>query len=151
MLPYRDSPITKAALAIFFLIIVGSAYFEVRGILWGPSIAVPQSIKQVSNPYIEITGTTTHISSLEMNGASVPVTETGSFDVPYVLTPGDNRIVLDAKDTYGHTTQKVLQIVYTPSSTSSETAATSTGTTTASSTSTPSSASSEASTTPVAH
>jgi uncharacterized protein YfaP (DUF2135 family) len=114
MLPYRDSALTKIALAVFFLIILGYAYFEARGILFGPTIQVSQTVEQVSTPYIELTGTTTHIATLSMNGQSVPVTEQGAFDIPYALSPGYNRIVLDATDKYGHSTQKVIQIVYAP-------------------------------------
>ena len=117
MLPYRDSQITKIALVIFFIIIAGYAYFEARGILFGPSIYVSSSVEQVSDPYIEIKGSTQHISALSMNGESVPVTEQGDFDVPYVLAPGFNRIVLDAKDKYGKSTERVVEIVYTPSTT----------------------------------
>src|ERR1700722_7484837 len=110
MLPYRDSTLTKIALAIFFLIILGYAYFEARGILYGPAIYVSQTVEQVSTPYVELTGTTSNIATLSMNGEAVPVTEQGVFDVPYALSPGYNRIVLDASDKYGHTTQKVIQI-----------------------------------------
>ncbi|HTR18439.1 MAG TPA: hypothetical protein VMH91_00445 [Candidatus Paceibacterota bacterium] len=127
MLPYRDSVLTKIALVLFFLIIIGYAYFEARGILFGPSIQVSQTIEEVSNPYIELTGTTTHIAELDMNGQAVPVTEAGVFDIPYALSPGYNRIVLDAKDKYGKSTEKIIQIVYTPASTTpAQTAATST-------------------------
>jgi Glucodextranase, domain B len=114
MLPYRDSTLTKIALAIFFIVIAGYAYFEARGILYGPQIDVPQDVEDVSSPYVEITGTTTHIAQLTMNGLGVPVTEQGAFDIPYALSPGFNRIVLDATDKYGHSTEKVIQIVYTP-------------------------------------
>ena len=118
MLPYRDSRITKVALLLFFLIIAGYGYFEARGILFGPSIKVESSVQNVSNPYIEIKGTASHISSLEMNGQSVAVTENGQFDIPFVLAPGFNRIVLDAQDKYGKKTEQVIEIVYTESSTS---------------------------------
>ena len=117
MLPYRDSRITKVALILFFLIILGYAYFEAQGILWGPSIAVSNTIQQVTSPYIELTGTTSHIASLAVNGLSVPVTEAGAFDIPLALSPGLNRIVLDAQDKYGHSTQKVVEIVYVPATT----------------------------------
>jgi hypothetical protein len=115
MLPYSDSRVTKFVLAVFFLIILGYAYFEARGILFGPSIDVTSNVEQVSDPYIEIKGSTAHIAQLSMDGASVPVTESGAFDVPYVLAPGYNRIVLDAKDKYGKSTERVIEIVYTPS------------------------------------
>jgi hypothetical protein len=134
MLPYRDSVLTKVILVLFFLIILGYAYFEAQGILFGPSIQISQSIEEVSDPYIELTGTTTHISELDMNGQSIPVTEAGAFDIPYALSPGYNRIVLDAKDKYGKSTEKVIQIVYTPSTSSGQTQATTTPETAATST-----------------
>jgi hypothetical protein len=137
MLPYRDSALTKIALALFFLIILGYAYFEARGILYGPAIYVGQSIEQVSTPYIELTGTTTHIATLSVNGAGVPVTEQGAFDIPYALSPGYNRIVLDATDKYGHSTQKVIQVVYTPATSTPVLTATSTAATSTVATSTP--------------
>jgi uncharacterized protein YfaP (DUF2135 family) len=126
MLPYRDSTLTKIALVVFFLIIAGYAYFEATGILYGPSIQVSQTIEQVSTPYIELTGTTTHIQALTMNGQSIPVTEAGAFDIPYALSPGYNRIVLDATDKYGKTTEKIIQVVYTPATSTASVSATTT-------------------------
>jgi len=128
MLPYRDSRLTRIALIAFFVIILGYAYFEARGILYGPSIQVPQTVEQVSVPYVQIAGTTTHIATLSLNGQSIPVTEAGAFNVPYALSPGYNRIVLDATDKYGHSTEKVIEIVYTPASTTPTTEVTATTT-----------------------
>lgn len=137
MLPYRDSTLTKVALAIFFLIIIGYAYFEARGILFGPTIQVSEGIDQVSSPYIELTGTTTHIATFSVNGQSVPVTEAGVFDIPYALSPGFNRIVLDATDKYGNATEKIVEIIYTPATSTVPvvTATSTTSTSTSSSTS----------------
>ncbi|MDR3570825.1 MAG: hypothetical protein P4L81_01335 [Candidatus Pacebacteria bacterium] len=130
MLPYRDSKLTRVFLICFFIAIALYAYFEARGILFGPTIQLTQTATQVSTPYVEITGTTAHIATLTVNGQGVPVTEAGAFDIPFALSPGFNRIVLDASDKYGHSTEKVLQIVYSApsgsSSLSTTTAATST-------------------------
>ncbi len=126
MLPYRDSRITKIALAVFFVIIAGYAYFEARGMLFGPSISISGRAMLVSDPYVEIKGSTARIASLTMNGADIPVTQSGAFDQPYTLSPGYNRIVLDAKDRYGKTAERVIEIVYRPSPTSSVTTSTST-------------------------
>jgi hypothetical protein len=54
----------------------------------------------------------------------VPVTEAGGFDIPFALSPGFNRVVLDATDKYGHATEKVLEIVYTPATSTSPSLAT---------------------------
>ena len=114
MLPYRDSRITRIALIVFFLLIVGYAYFEARGVLYGPSIAVTPGVQEVTDPFISIQGKADRIAELSMNGRPISVTEDGAFNEPYLLSPGLNRIMLDATDSYGRTTQQIVQVVYTP-------------------------------------
>ena len=114
MLPYRDSRLTYIALGIFFLIVVGYAYFEARGLLFGPSITVSSEITEVHDPFVMIKGQADRIASLSMNGKVIPVTENGMFEEPYLLSPGYNRIVLDATDKYGRKRSHAIEIVYTP-------------------------------------
>lgn len=114
MLPYRDSRFTVIALLVFLAIALGYAIFEARGILIGPRIDVPQGISEVHEAYILIQGRAERISSLSMDGQQIPVTESGDFAQPYLLAPGYNRIVLDAKDSYGRARQQVIQILYAP-------------------------------------
>ena len=117
MLPYRDSRITKIALVLFFLVVAGYAYYEARGILFGPQIEVAAGITEVHDPFIIIKGQADRISSLSMNGKEISVTEDGIFEEPYLLSPGLNRVILDAADKYGRSRQAIIQIVYTPTST----------------------------------
>ncbi len=114
MLPYRDSKITKIALGVFFLAVIGYAYFEARGILYGPRIQVPKERVEVSEQFIIIRGKADRISELRMNGKAIDVTSDGAFAEPYLLVPGLNRIMLDAEDKYGRQQQESIEIVYTP-------------------------------------
>src|SRR3989338_5732445 len=114
MLPYRDSRLTYIALGIFFLIVLGYTYYEARGLLFGPSISVSSKVTEVHEPFIVIKGQADRIASLSMNGKNIPVTENGAFEEPYLLSPGYNRIVLDASDKYGRTRRQEIEIVYTP-------------------------------------
>ena len=116
MLPYRDSRFTRIILIGFFIVVLGYAYFEGRGLLAGPTITVSGRVMEVSEPFITIEGQAQRITSLSMNGKAIPVTEDGAFSEPYVLSPGYNRIVLDASDRYGKTTERVIEIVYVASS-----------------------------------
>lgn len=116
MLPYRDSRITKAVLIVFFVLVVGYAYFEAQGILFGPAITVDSNVTEVHDPFITVKGKADRIASLSMNGKQITVTEDGSFSQPYLLAQGDNRIVLDASDKYGRSRRQVIEVVYTPSS-----------------------------------
>jgi len=116
MLPYRDSRLTYIALGVFFLIVLGYAYYEARGLLFGPSITVSSSVTEVHEPFILIKGQADRIASLSMNGKTIPVTENGAFEEPYLLSPGYNRIVFDAVDKYGRSRRQAVEIVYTPPS-----------------------------------
>ena len=112
MLPY-SSRISKYALVVFFLVIAGYAFFEAQGVVFGPKIFVSSTVMEVSNPFIHINGTATHIDELTMNGMPISVTENGEFNEPYLLAHGNNKIVLEAKDKYGHRARQVIEIVYT--------------------------------------
>ncbi|MBM3272155.1 hypothetical protein FJY94_02635 [Candidatus Kaiserbacteria bacterium] len=112
MLPYRDTALIRTALIVFFIAVVGYAYYEARAILWGPAITVPEKLSIVHEQVIMVRGTARHIASLSMNGNEIPVTEAGEFAHQYLLAPGYNRIVLDAEDKYGATTQQVVEVVY---------------------------------------
>lgn len=118
MLPYRESRFTKTILTAFFLIVLGYAYFEGRGLLYGPTISVESRVMEVDKPFITIEGTARRIASLSMNGHTIPVTEDGAFSEPYLLTPGYNKITLTASDRYNKSTERVIEIVYTPVQTS---------------------------------
>ncbi|HUO56362.1 MAG TPA: hypothetical protein VMU27_02940 [Candidatus Paceibacterota bacterium] len=116
---YHNSYLTRIAFGIFFLIIVFYAYFEARGLLFGPTISVDPLPSVVQAPYILVQGQTTHIDSLMVDGQPIPITESGAFQDPYILAPGANRIVFDAKDPYGNSTEKIVEIVYQVPATSS--------------------------------
>ena len=119
MLPYRDSRLTQIALVVFFLLVLGYGYYEAQGILYGPSISITSDMTEVHDPFVKIRGHADRIASLSMNGKAISVTESGMFEEPYLLSPGYNRIVLSARDKYGRTRSRALEIVYTPSATSS--------------------------------
>ncbi len=115
MLPYRDSRLTRIALLVFFLVVVAYAYYEARGLLFGPTINISsEAMTETQSAYILIQGQANRIASLSVDGNPIQVTEAGAFKEPYVLAPGVNRIVFDAKDKYGNAVQKVIEIVYTP-------------------------------------
>lgn len=116
MLPYSDSRFTRYALGVFFVLVLAYAYYEAQGILFGPRIDISPEASAVNDPYIKIEGHAEHIASLSMNGKQVAVTEAGGFSEPYLLAPGTNRIILEAKDKYGHRTERTIEIVYDASS-----------------------------------
>lgn len=119
MLPYRDSRLTKITFGIFFVVVIAYAYFEVRGLLYGPHLVITSSTQTTHESYTVITGHADHIASLSMLGAPVALTTEGSFAVPYLLAPGNNHITFEARDSYGNVRSENIEIVYiTPIATS---------------------------------
>lgn len=114
MLPYRDSRFIRIVLVLFFLLLIAYALYEAQGILFGPTIYVPNEMITVNEAFIYISGRAERISELRMNGAPVPVTEAGEFREPYVLIPGSNHILLEARDARNRTAAKRLEIVFAP-------------------------------------
>ena len=114
MLPYRDSRVTKIVLVVFFILIAAYACYEAWGLLRGPTIEIDNRVMEVHDSFITVEGAARRVTSLSMNGEPIPVTEEGAFSEGYVLVPGYNRIVLEAKDRYGKSTKHSIEIVYTP-------------------------------------
>lgn len=114
MLPYRDSTFTIALLAVFFAIIGVYAFFEARNALYGPRIELAGKYTTTDERVLSIRGEARNIAELRINGNPTPVTETGAFDEKHILAPGYNRIVLQARDTYGRVREEVLEVFYTP-------------------------------------
>lgn len=106
-----EGRLTKLLLVCFFALVIGYAYFEGRGALYGPSISVEELPAATAERLVTIRGSAQRISSLSMNGSAVPVTEAGDFSERYVLAPGYNRIVLEAGDRYGKSTVREIEIV----------------------------------------
>lgn len=118
MLPYRDGRITKVILALFFVLVALYAYYEARGLLFGPSIEVSDKTAVSHDRFITVHGKAARIAQLTMNGKPVTVTEDGAFEEPYLLSDGYNRIVLRAQDGYGRTRESVIEVMYEPAANS---------------------------------
>ncbi len=115
MFPYRDSRIVRAILFLFFVILIGYALFEAQGILYGPSIELQDKAESPDQQLVHIRGKAERITELRLNGATISVTEGGDFDEPYLLAPGSNRIILEARDARGRSAVQALDYIYTPS------------------------------------
>jgi len=112
MLPYRDSRLVHFILLAFFVAVVAYAFFEGRALLRGPTINVSPRVMEVSDSFVIVSGTAERITQLSLNGAPIAITEDGAFEEGYVLTPGYNLLILDARDKYGKTAQRSIEIFY---------------------------------------
>jgi hypothetical protein len=108
----RDSRFVRLILIIFFVLAVGYSAYEAQGLLYGPRIHLENQAFASDTSFVSIKGRAERISELRINGKTVSVRENGEFDEPFLLAPGSNRIILEARDARGRTVLETLDIVY---------------------------------------
>lgn len=115
LLSQRTNWLALSALALFFVVVIGYAYFEARNVLHGPSIVL-STIQQpvVHEQLVWIRGVTKNIIEIRMNGRIIPTTEEGVFEEAHLLAPGYNKILLTARDKIGREREEAVEIVYEP-------------------------------------
>lgn len=111
---YHDSKLSIAALGLFFVLVLGYAGFEARGVIVGPKVTITSQSATVHDPLVSIVGHADRISSLTMNNTVVSVTQEGGFDQQYLLSPGENTITFEGKDAYGRITDQQISYTYQP-------------------------------------
>lgn len=114
MTAYDDGKIIiKVTLSILFLIaIVGYGFFQSTRIIVGPEITLNniESGTSTTSPLISISGEAKNTSTLEIDGRKVFTDEKGYFAEKILLYPGYNVISLQAKDKFGASITKSLEI-----------------------------------------
>ncbi len=115
----RASPniLIKGGIAVFIaLIVIGYAYFATKDYIAGPQISItsPLNGSTVSNPLIEVVGTTKNISFISLNDRPIFVDEKGNFKEKLLLYPGYNIMSVKAEDRYKRTVEKTIELILTP-------------------------------------
>lgn len=92
----------------------GYAAFRAKDMVSGPAITVtsPANGTLVSDSLVEIKGTAEHVSFLTLNGDKIYTDESGVFSEKILLSYGYNSVTLGAKDRFGRTVTKNLQLIY---------------------------------------
>lgn len=103
------------AMVILVTAVLYGAY-EARLLFMGPRISIeaPSRPITVTEPYITIKGSASHLTTLSMNGRQIPITENGSFEESIALLPGYNKVVFSASDKNGATENKTIELLYVP-------------------------------------
>jgi hypothetical protein len=86
---------------------------EIKDLVRGPQINIssPENGSSFVNPQIKIKGSAKLITSLAMNNRPVYTDEQGNFSEKLILLPGYNIIGFTAKDRFGRTITKTLELV----------------------------------------
>ena len=101
-------------LAKFCLIVY--SYSQSREYLRGPVLTIEEPLNGSSSTtsLVALVGHARNISFLTLNGRQIFTDEQGRFKESLLLQNGYNIMTLEAKDRFGHTMEKRLELVYKP-------------------------------------
>lgn len=77
-------------------------------------IETPNSRDIYRKADIRVTGESEPGAVIDLNGNLVPVDDSGRFDMPITLSPGNNILKMTARDSAGNETPSVLEIAHLP-------------------------------------
>ena len=102
--------------ALVALGLVVYAYLQSREYLRGPVIVIEEPLNGASSTtsLVSLQGHARNVSFLTLNGRQIFTDEKGIFRESLLLEDGYNIMTLEAKDRFGHTVEKRLELVYKP-------------------------------------
>lgn len=100
-------------LSVLGAIILLYSAFQSYKIIEGPIIDIytPQNGATYNQTLIEITGRAKNVAYINLNDRQMFTDKDGYFSEKFLLSPGYNIIKLDAKDKFGKSTEKKLEII----------------------------------------
>lgn len=103
-----------AGFSIFFLIIIGYAFFRSHDLIFGVKIKdinIVDGAKMIDE-VLEIKGNAKNATNLTLNGREISIDQEGNFDETIVLLSGYNIINIKAKDKFGYSDEKNYKLIY---------------------------------------
>jgi hypothetical protein len=115
MITQDGKAIVKVAIiGLVVTAIIGYSYFQSRNLLKGPQIVLtsPETGSTLTNPLVSVKGIASHISFISLNDRQIFVDKNGNFNEELLLSPGYNVWTIAAKDKFGRTVFKKIELVF---------------------------------------
>jgi hypothetical protein len=128
----RSLTIKISSVVVIALLILGYGFLQARNLIMGPEITVltPKNGDDLTDPLIIIAGSASNITRISLDDRQIFVDKHGAFSEKLLVPSGYTIIKLEAQDKFGRTTQKLIELNYTASSSVSLDVATSSATST---------------------
>ena len=103
-----------AGFSIFFILILGYAFFVSRNLIFGVKIRNVNLTdgSRVTDSVISVTGNAKNAIHITLDGREISVDQQGNFSETIALLPGYNIINLRAKDKFGYIDEKNYKITH---------------------------------------
>jgi len=105
-----------STIAVIAVGLIVYAYFQSREYLQGPLLTIDEPLNGSlsTTSLIALKGTARNVAFLTLNGRQIFTDELGRFEESLLLSEGYSIMTLEAKDRFGHTETKRLELVYKP-------------------------------------
>ena len=107
--------LTGLGMVVLLLLSFGAyGMYKAKAFLEGPSITIesPLNGQNVGESFTEITGKTSNISTLFLNGRQIFTDKDGGFKGDLLLAEGYNIIEVSGADKFGRATKEKLELVF---------------------------------------
>ncbi len=103
-----------AAFIIIFCVITGYSYYQSRNLMAGPKLEIESPVNGavMASSTALVTGKTQNISYVTLNGRQIFTDESGNFSMNILLLKGYNTVTVSAKDKFGRSISKSIQLIY---------------------------------------
>ena len=99
---------------LIILLVVGYALFQARNLIQGPVITIlsPENGSTVTESLVEVRGIARNIIGIKFNDRDIVMDEDGHCSEQLLLAPGYTIMSILARDRFGRTTSKSLELFY---------------------------------------
>jgi hypothetical protein len=100
-------------IALIAVGIIGYALFQARNLINGPKVTIswPHNGATLNHDAVEVKGVAKNIAYITLNDRQIFVDNEGNFNEELLLAPGYNIWKVEAKDKFGRTVSKKIELV----------------------------------------
>lgn len=105
--------IKLAGMSLFFILILGYAFFVSRDLIFGIKIKNVnlENGSTLTERVVKVNGNAENAIKLTLNGREISIDEKGNFDETIALMPGYNIVNVTAQDKFGYMDKKDYQLM----------------------------------------
>ncbi len=99
---------------LIFVGIIGYSLYQARHLIEGPQITLtnPENGATLTDPLVHFSGSAQNITYISLNNQQIYVDGNGTFNEDLLLAPGYNDWRLEARDKFGRTTEKNIELIF---------------------------------------
>jgi hypothetical protein len=106
--------IKVTGMTVFFILILGYAFFVSRDLIFGIKIKNVnlENGSTITERVVKVNGNAKNAIKLTLNGREISIDEKGNFDETIALMPGYNIVNVTAQDKFGYMDQEDYKLMY---------------------------------------